>query len=162
MRAATAEAAPAAGSDVQAQAAQLGRLAGRLRRALNRRVRAQVGGTPLPEAQLDVLRDVMHAPAPPRVQDVAARLRLAPNTVSTLVASLARAGLLARQSDADDGRAVRLMVTPQARRRIRAWQAHRAQIVAAHLDGLGETQRRALERALPALELLTASLEADD
>jgi DNA-binding MarR family transcriptional regulator len=152
----------AAGPAIPGSATTLARLAGRFRRAVNRRVRAEVGGTPLPEAQLDVLRAVAAAERPPRIQDVAASLRLAPNTVSTLVAALADRGLLDREVDSADGRAVRLAPTAQARRRMATWQAHRSGVVQAHLERLTDAQRRSLERALPALEQLVASLEAFD
>jgi DNA-binding MarR family transcriptional regulator len=149
----------AADPDLQRHAATLARLAGRLRRAVNRRVRAEVAIAPLPEAQVDVLRAVAAAERPPRIQDVAAGLRLAPNTVSTLVQALVGRGLLAREADAGDARAVRLVLTAQARRRISTWQAHRAGVVAAHMERLPEPQRRAIERALPALESLVELLE---
>lgn len=152
----------AADADLQLHAATLARLAGRFRRAVNRHVRAAVGGFPLPEAQLDVLRAVAASERPPRIQEVAARLRLAPNTVSTLVGALSERGLLERATDSDDGRAVRLALTAQARRRIATWQARRAGVVQVHLERLDPAQRRALERALPALERLVEVLEDVD
>lgn len=145
---------------VQADAARLGRAVARMRRAINRRVRRQIDAIPLPEAQLDVLRTVASAEAPPRIQDVAAQLRLAHNTVSTLVAAMVEHGLLAREPDPRDGRVVRLALTSVARRRLKLWHEHRAAVVAAHLAALPESQRRAVQRALPALEQLTASLES--
>lgn len=140
-------------------AARLTPVLSRLRRAVNRSVRLGIAGPTLPEAQVDVLRVVAAQPRA-RVQDVASQLHLAPNTVSTLVGALVRRGLLRREVDAADGRAVRLSITPQAHRRIAAWRARRAEVVEEHMSRLHAADRRALARALPALERLTASLES--
>ncbi len=150
-----------ADADLHQLAAQLTPLLGRLRRAVNRSVRSSVPGLRLPEAQMDVLRVVV-TETQPRVQDVAARLHLAPNTVSTLVAALVDRGLVLRRADAEDRRVVRLSPTAQARRRIAAWRARRTDVVDAHLRRLPAADRRALARALPVLERLTESLEDDD
>ena len=88
---------------------------GAFRRLLRRRVRAAMGGSALPVAQVELLRLVEGEPEI-RVGDAARALRLAPNTVSTLVQG-ARAGRSARDEvqDAADGRAVRLSLSEAAR-----------------------------------------------
>ena len=65
------------------------------------------------------------------VADAAHELRLAPNTVSTLVGKLTAAGLLDRGRSASDGRSVRLAVTDKARHRMASWRDLRAEIAAA-------------------------------
>jgi DNA-binding MarR family transcriptional regulator len=146
-------------ADILTQAARLTRALSRLRRAVNPQVRARTQRERLPEAQVDVLRAVADAESP-RVQDVADRLRLAPNTVSTLVSALIDRGLIARHVDPDDRRAARLALTATARRRIDTWRAHRADVVAEHIAHLSADEQRALHNALPALEHLVDSLEA--
>lgn len=148
-------------ADVREEAARLSRALGRLRRAVNPRVRARLQGAPLPEAQVDVLRAVAHGDEP-RIQEVAANLRLAPNTVSTLVRALAERGLVERRADPQDRRAVRLALTPLARRRIAAARSHRVEILASHMARLDADDRDALHAALPPLERLVESLEMHD
>ena len=85
-------------SELAELAAGLSRAVGRFRRSLNRRVRAGAGTPSLPEAQLEILRLVDRRPGL-RVHDVATELRLASNTVSTLVRQLADSGLVERIPD---------------------------------------------------------------
>lgn len=147
--------------DVREAAARLSHALGRLRRAVNPRVRARLQGGPLPEAQIDVLRAVANGDMP-RIQEVATNLRLAPNTVSTLVHALVERGLVERRADPEDRRAVRLALTALARHRIAAARSHRAEILATHMNRLDAVDRNALHAALPALERLVESLELHD
>jgi DNA-binding MarR family transcriptional regulator len=94
------------------------------------------------------------------VREAADSLRLAPNTVSTMVRSLRDAGLLARDRDESDARAVRLRVTGSARRRIAAWQQCSARVLDDALADLAVEDRRRIVDALPALARLAQHLEA--
>jgi DNA-binding MarR family transcriptional regulator len=91
----------------------------------------------------------------------AGALRLAPNTVSTLVGRLTAAGLLERARSAADGRSVRLSVTGQARRRMAGWRDLRAELAARALDRLTAGDRQALADAGPALLRFAAQLEEE-
>ncbi len=145
--------------DLDALAAGLARGVGRLRRSLNREVRAGTAIPPLPEAQLEILRLVVRRPGL-RVQDAAAELRLAPNTVSTLVHRLVDAGLVEREADLGDGRVAHLRLSPAGEQRLRRWRDHRQEILAARLADLDGDERRAVAQALPVLERIAVSLEA--
>ena len=68
--------------------------------------------------------------------DAARELRLAPNTVSTLVGRLTAAGLLARTRAVSDGRSVRLTVTGNGAQRIAEWRDLRADLAGRALDQL--------------------------
>src|SRR5574341_1060204 len=68
---------------------------GRLRRGIRAGVRREWPYPRLPDAHLDLLLVVARRPGL-RVQDAAEALRLAPNTVSTLVNGSALAGLIER------------------------------------------------------------------
>jgi DNA-binding MarR family transcriptional regulator len=85
------------------QGEELMRVVGQLRRSVRRRVRQDWPHAPLPETHLELLRLVHDRPGL-RVQEAAGALRLAPNTVSTLVNRLVAAGLLERRRDRRDGR----------------------------------------------------------
>jgi DNA-binding MarR family transcriptional regulator len=137
-------------TDLDALAGRLARAAGRLRRRLNRQVRAGLDQEPLPEAQLEILRLVNRRPGA-RVRDVAVELGLAANTVSTLVHRLTDAGLVDRLADAGDGRVARLQ----------RWRDRRGEILGARLAELSPADRQALSRALPVLERIVDALDEE-
>jgi DNA-binding MarR family transcriptional regulator len=147
-------------TDLDALAGRLARAAGRLRRRLNRQVRAGMDSDPLPEAQVEILRLVNRRPGI-RIHDVAAELGLAANTVSTLVHSLAAAGFVDRLSDAGDGRVARLRLRPMAEVRLQRWRDGRGEILAARLSELGTGDRWLLARAVPVLERIVNSLDEE-
>ena len=149
--------APPTGTD--SLAADLARSVGRLRRSLNREVRAGMEVPPLPEAQLEILRLIDRRPGL-RVQDAATELRLAPNTVSTLVHRLVDAGLVRRAADPADARVAHLRLSAAAEQRLRRWRDHRQEILAARLADLESADRLLVERAVPVLERVAAWLEA--
>ncbi|MGA8015645.1 MAG: MarR family winged helix-turn-helix transcriptional regulator [Candidatus Dormiibacterota bacterium] len=137
----------------------LARLLGRFRRSLNRAVRAEIGASPLPEAQSEVLRHVERRPGT-SVHRAALELGLAPNTLSTLVHRLVDAGLLEREPDLLDGRVARLRLTAAADDRLRRWRDQRHEILESHLAALAASDRRALSLAIPVLERVVGSLES--
>ena len=89
-----------------------------IRRTARRAARQAWTQQPLPPAQSELLRLAAARPGI-TVADAAQELRLAPNTVSTLVGRLTDAGLLRRERSAQDGRAALLTVTEKAKRRLR-------------------------------------------
>jgi DNA-binding MarR family transcriptional regulator len=129
-----------------------------VRRAARRAVRASWQDEPLPPAQSELLRLAARRPLL-TVAEAARELRLAPNTVSTLVGRLTTAGLLDRARAVGDGRSVRLSVTDKARRRIAGWRDLRAELGARALDRLPASDRDTLAAALPALLRFAAELE---
>ncbi len=129
-----------------------------IRRVVRRRVRAGVPGTPLPGAQVELLRVVADRPGI-GVAAAARELHLANNSVSTLVNQLADAGLLRREADPADRRAARLEITAAAAERMAAWRRARTGLVANALAKLSEEDTTAIEQALPALEKLMGILK---
>ncbi|WP_370961829.1 MarR family winged helix-turn-helix transcriptional regulator [Amycolatopsis sp. cg9] len=129
-----------------------------IRRVVRRRVRAEAPGSPLPGAQVEVLRVVADHPGI-GVAAAARELHLANNSVSTLVNQLADAGLLRREPDPADRRAARLEITGAARDRMASWRRARTGLVAGALTTLSEEDREAIENALPALEKLMGVLK---
>lgn len=116
---------------------------------------------PLPRNQLELLRLADQQPGI-TVAGAAAALALAPNTVSTLVNQLGRAGLLLRTPDEHDGRVAHLAPTESGAARLTAWRDRRAELLEAALGELSGSERDALYSCLPALEHLTQALEKEN
>jgi DNA-binding MarR family transcriptional regulator len=152
------EAQTATGSPGRELAGELAAAVTRLRRALRRSTRRHLPFEPLPRNQIDLLRLAGERPGL-SVAAAAAALSLAPNTVSTLVNGLCRAGLLARVADDADRRVAHLSPTAAGLDRMVAWRDRRAEILAAALGELAGRDREALAAALPALERLIDALE---
>ncbi|QKV79829.1 MarR family winged helix-turn-helix transcriptional regulator [Amycolatopsis sp. Hca4] len=129
-----------------------------VRRVVRRRIRADVPGAPLPGAQVELLRVVADHPGI-GVAAAARELHLANNSVSTLVNQLAEAGLVRREADPADRRAIRLEITAAAADRMAAWRRARTGLVADALTRLSEEDTAAIEQALPALEKLMGILK---
>ncbi|MFF1907711.1 MarR family winged helix-turn-helix transcriptional regulator [Kitasatospora sp. NPDC058218] len=128
----------------------------RLRRALRSSIRTDYPWESLPMAQVELLQTL--AAAPLRVGELAARQRLAPNTVSGLVGKLLEAGFVDRQADPGDRRTARIALTPAGLRQLDDWrQAHERRIATA-LGTLSATDREAVMQALPALDRLARAL----
>lgn len=136
-------------------------LLGAVSRVARRAVRRQVSEERLPDAQVEVLRTVEAHPGI-GTRAVAERLQLVPNTVSTIVGELVRAGLLRRARDRSDRRAARLYLTEEAVARLAAWVAAGDEVLSSALLRLDETDRRALETAMPALRRLLDVLDEAD
>jgi DNA-binding MarR family transcriptional regulator len=131
-----------------------------IRRVSRRAVRSAWPEEPLPPAQSELLRLAAARPGI-SVADAARELRLAPNTVSTLVGRLTAAGLLERTRASSDGRSVRLTVTAKADQRIAGWRDLRAELAGRALDRMTATDRKALADAVPALLRFAAQLEEE-
>jgi len=128
---------------------------GRLRRALKRRL-----GSPslLPDSHVEIARLLYEQPGL-KVQEVASTLRLAPNTVSTLVQQLVRDGNVERETDEDDRRVARLRLTPSMRKRISRRRDERRSIIEEAVGSLSQREQAAIEASIPALVRLTEVLE---
>ncbi|KAA2264308.1 MarR family transcriptional regulator [Solihabitans fulvus] len=129
----------------------------RLRRALRTSIRSDWPWESLPMAQVELLQTLAERP-PMRVGELAAALRLAPNTVSGLISQLMESGLVARNGDPADRRVARLTVTEAGHDKLAAWQRGHEQRIGSALDRLGARERAAVVRALPALDRLVDHL----
>jgi DNA-binding MarR family transcriptional regulator len=128
-----------------------------MRRVVRRRLREDVPPRLRP-AQVELMVVVGGSPGI-SVAAAARELRLADNSVSTLVNQLLTAGMLRRETDPGDRRAVRLELTPAAQRHIADWRDRRARMVGARLADLSDDDRAAIGAALPALRRLVAGLQ---
>ncbi|MEJ1230152.1 MAG: MarR family transcriptional regulator [Galbitalea sp.] len=122
---------------------------------LNRRLTAATGG--LSHGLLSALATVAkHGPL--RLAELAQFELVAAPGVTRIVAELESRGLVTRSVDPDDGRAQRIEVTPAGTEAVQRARAARACAIAELLEGLDETDLRAIEAALPALERMLGPL----
>lgn len=108
-------------------------------------------------AQFELLQAVAEHPDP-RAGRIAAALRLSPNSVTTLVNSLADRELLIRVPSQRDRRVVYLRLTESGARALDGWQDVNARILTVALGALQDSDRLAVESALPALAALIDEL----
>jgi DNA-binding MarR family transcriptional regulator len=141
-------------------AREWGELLADVNRLVRRRLRAAAPERPMPVAQAELLRLVRLNPGI-RVSAAADELRLAGNSVSTLVRQLTGLGLMVREADPRDARAALLCVTPEAVDRLRIWDDRRAALYREQWERLSAEDRTLLQAALPALHTLAAHLHEE-
>ncbi len=146
-------------SDITTEEARLLAIAVvRLRRSLLRGIRADSRWEALPIAYVELLQCLVELPGQ-KIGQVAKLLRLAPNTVSTVVAQLTVRGLVETVRDPNDGRARVIQPTRAGYQQLAQWQrAHESMIVDA-VSRLPEGERSALLTATPALASLSRTLD---
>ncbi|MEV5947844.1 MarR family winged helix-turn-helix transcriptional regulator [Streptomyces sp. NPDC006692] len=138
-------------------ATEFGQLLGPLRRAVLRTRRSD-DLPDLPEAQIELLRALCGTgPLTPR--EAAARLRVAPSTVSNLVRTMTASGLIERTPSSTDLRTVHLAASPRAVDLLDRYDRVSTRALQGALDQLTPQSREAIDRALPALAELLATLE---
>jgi DNA-binding MarR family transcriptional regulator len=147
------------GEPAKADAAELLAAIGALRRATRQAARGATDAVPLPPARSELLRLAARRPGI-GVAEAAQELRLAPNSVSTMVSKLKEDGLLSRGRGESDGRSARLTVTEAGAARVEQWRDIRAELAGRALERLSLADQRALRAAVPALNRLAEQLEA--
>ena len=143
----------------QAFAADLLTAISAVRRTTRRATRHASPNESLPPSRSELLRLAVSRPGI-TVADAARELRLAPNTVSTMVGDLAAQGLISRGRSSADGRTVRLSATSRARQRLAQWRDLRAELTARVLSELSVADQEALGAAIPALVRLAGRMDA--
>jgi len=131
------------------------------RRALRRASRRPVELTSLTGAQLELVRLLRRRPGS-SVAEAARELRVAANTVSTLVSSLVAAGVVVKATDPADRRVARLDLSPRARRSVEAWRDRRLELLEEALASLPAADSRRLAAARAPLERLAELLGEGD
>jgi DNA-binding MarR family transcriptional regulator len=148
------------GTDGLLDVRRLGDVVTQLRRGLRRRMRSASPDSTLPMAQLEVLQSLAEL-EPVRMGELAEKLHLAMNTVSTLSAALVRDGWVARERAADDRRGVLLTLTPAGNAYLERWQRDLDDVLAEAVAELDDPAQDALRQALPALQHVVARLATD-
>jgi DNA-binding MarR family transcriptional regulator len=100
---------------------------------------------------------------PTPVKDLAARLEIAPTTVSLMVSDLRRQGVVERRTDPRDRRRTIVAITsdPATRAAIDAWLANGARAWQKVFDGLTPQERATFVRTIRAYEAEVAAMAAD-
>jgi DNA-binding MarR family transcriptional regulator len=132
-----------------------------LRRLIRRRVGGTLPGPRLRGAQVELLHVVQGQPGI-GVAVAAKALHLAANSVSTLVNQLTDAGMLIRETDPADRRAIRLHLTEPAGRRLEHLRRTRIELVGAGVAELSTADRQLIAAALPALHALVERLDTGE
>ena len=127
-----------------------------LRRVARRAARRNLPELPSSESELLSLVEELKGIG---VNEAARLMQVSPNTVSTLIRSLTRRGLLERLSDPTDRRAALLHVTGAGAARIRRIRRQRAEAMTRAMGGLDAPDRETLANAVPAMRRLLAELE---
>jgi DNA-binding MarR family transcriptional regulator len=140
------------GADLVTLADQLHSAAIHLLRGV-RRVDAQSG---LPAAQLSALSVVVFG-GPLSLGALAAAEQVRPPTMSRVVGALEAGGLVTREPDPADARAVLVAATRAGRRLLAEGRRRRVEALAERLRALDENERAALHAAAPALVRLSGS-----
>lgn len=158
---------PADGSDPDEEAGmddevmgdpELADVVARLRRAMRRAWRVEDVGNPLSVAQLELLTSLSDHPGA-RPGQLAQALRLAPNSVTTLVNGLLTRGLVTRADGIGDRRTVHLTLTAAGEAAVHGWQATNAGILRDALRELPGASRQALADLLPVLRDLVEAID---
>jgi DNA-binding MarR family transcriptional regulator len=129
-----------------------------IRRAIRRTTDRPAFLSSLTGAQIELVRLLRRQPGL-TVAEAAQELRLAPNTVSTLVGQLVEAGFVERAVDEHDRRVARLNLAPGIRRKVQAWRDRRVEILEAAIGRLGPDDRERIAAAVPALARLGQELD---
>ncbi|MGH9122590.1 MAG: MarR family winged helix-turn-helix transcriptional regulator [Acidimicrobiales bacterium] len=108
-------------------------------------------------SQLELVRLLRRLPAL-SVAEAAVELRLAANTVSTLVGQLVDAGFVVRVPDPTDRRVARLELAPETSKVMEAWRDRRVDAVATAMGRLTADEQEALATAGPVLARLADAL----
>ncbi len=130
----------------------------RVRRAGRRYSGRPVELSLLTGAQLELVRLVRRRPGL-SVADAAQELRLAANTVSTLVRQLTDTGLLVRRVDLADRRIARLELSRTISSKVDAWRDRRVVALAEAIGELAPDEQEQLAEALALMERVADHLE---
>lgn len=129
-----------------------------LRRAMRRAARATNPGNSLSVAQMELLSCLSEYPGA-RPSQLARLLRLAPNSVTTLVNGLQARNMVTREDGVGDLRTISLALTPAGERAVRQWHAMNARILRSAQTALHPAWQHLLTAALPAMEELAHAID---
>lgn len=122
----------------------------RINRLATQRIRL-----PLPVAQARLLSTIQDRGSA-RISDLAVLDHCSQPTMTTQVRRLEEAGLVSRTVDPDDGRAVRISITPEGVRTLAQVRADRAAAIDPYIDRLSDTDRAVLADAVRVMRQLLA------
>ncbi|MFP3460828.1 MarR family transcriptional regulator [Arthrobacter globiformis] len=109
----------------------------------------------LSAAQLSTLKMLLDDGV--RVGEIARNLGVRVPSATEQIIKLERAGLVRREADPDDSRAVRVVLTAQGRDAVESANQRRNAVMAGILESLTDDDRRALAAALPVIEKINST-----
>jgi DNA-binding MarR family transcriptional regulator len=112
-------------------------------------------------SQLDLVRLVLRLPGV-SVAQAAQELRLAPNTVSTLVRQLTDNRMLVRRIDPLDRRVARLDLTPAMQHKVAAFRDRRVSMLVDAIRQLSDREQRNLAESVALMEHLAEWLHEEE
>ena len=118
---------------------------------LLRRLRREDDASGLPAPQLSALSVIVFA-GPITLGALASAEQVRPPTITKVVATLEKAGLVEREVDADDRRVVRVRSTARGARLLQEGRERRVAMLAGSLADLSDADRVLLEKAASVLE----------
>ena len=139
----------------------LAKVLARIGRGLRYRTRAAREALDVTHSESELLRLLDRRPGI-RVHEAALELGVASNSVSTLVKQLSRAGLIVRSTDPLDGRAACLHLTPLAEDWVTRVGNAREEVIERALASLDDSDRLALQAAVPALARFAKAISRSD
>ncbi|GAA1115784.1 MarR family transcriptional regulator [Kribbella jejuensis] len=116
-----------------------------------RRASREGFGESVTHGQFRVLRTLDNAAQPIRLSDLAARLGIVPRSATSVVDDLEAAGLVARQPDPDDRRAILVDLTPEGRQILTTLREKRRDVMLSQLARLTPDERQTLATLLQRL-----------
>jgi DNA-binding MarR family transcriptional regulator len=127
---------------------------------IHRRLRPTAAGTSagLTPTRISLLSTITRL-GPIRLSELAAEEGINPTMLSRIVGDLVLGGLIERVGDPQDRRAALVRATRDGRKLVERMRRERTDVLSVALDALSPGERRALERALPALERLDQELK---
>lgn len=137
-------------------AARLRTAIGRLSRRLRTTAASRDAG--LTPTAISLLLGVVRS-GPVRLSELAESEGINPTMLSRTVAGMVQDGLLDRSSDEGDRRAAWVEATAAGRKLAERMRRERTRAVDQALETLSEPERRHIEKALPALEVLADALK---
>jgi len=133
---------------------EVGRVADRLHSAaihLLRRLRVEDEALGISAPRLSALSVLVFA-GPKRIGELARLEQVEPPTMTKLVDALVRDGLVVREPDPDDARAVQVRATPTGARTLRRGRAKRVETLRARLATLSPAELATLGEGVDVLE----------
>ncbi len=141
----------------RAEILQLSHLLPALWRGVTRATRAS-DRMPALESQVTILRRLVDVESQSPAE-LAEELHLARSTVSNLLRTLERDGLVKRQRSTTDSRSVDVLATDYGREVLGSFRRGRAEVLSDAVEALSAIDRNAILQALPALERLHEHLD---
>lgn len=111
----------------------------------------------LSAAQLSTLKMLLDGGV--RVGEIARNLGVRVPSATEQIIKLEKAGLVRREADPDDSRAVRVVLTADGRDAVELANRRRNAVMAGILESLTDDERRTLAAALPVIEKINSAIQ---